>query len=155
MTFQHFLWSNWAEKIYLFSETYGETFWGLEMAKKTPPLVCSLQMSLLVGLSALWSKFWYTWSIIPIHRLLQYWKTEYFLFKQWYALACQLCKIYLLSFHCCLNVIWTLNCILTSSIFSKLLTNKLTQTKVGPSLVGSPWPRVLFTDSPWDCGRIK
>ena len=39
----------------------------------------------------------------------------------------------LLSFHCCLNVIWTLNSILTSSIFSKLRTNKLTNTVVGPS----------------------
>ena len=59
---------------------------------------------------------------------------------------------YLLSFHCCLNVIWRLkfrwnktfllmltdrathlNSILTSSIFSKLLTNRLTKTFVGPS----------------------
>ena len=39
----------------------------------------------------------------------------------------------LLSFHCCLKVIWTLNSILTSSIFSKLRTNKLTRTVVGPS----------------------
>ena len=40
---------------------------------------------------------------------------------------------HLLSFHCCLKVIWTLNSILTSSIFSKLRTNKLTRTVVGPS----------------------
>ena len=67
----------------------------------------------------------------------------------------------LLSFHCCLKVIWTLeilqsalskykptlnylNCILTSSIFSKLLTNRLTQTMVGPSMLS-----VLFWASPW------
>ena len=52
---------------------------------------------------------------------------------------------HLLSFHCCLKVIWTLNSILTSSIFSKLLTNKFTRTVVGPS--GSVRLRQSFLSS--------
>ena len=46
------------------------------------------------------------------------------------------------------NLSFYLNCILTSSIFSKLLTNRLTQTMVGPSML-SVLALVTFWASPW------
>ena len=55
----------------------------------------------------------------------------------------------LLSYHCCRKVIWTLNSILTSSIFSKLLINSEPVTTVG-----APKSSVLLL-APWNNPNIS
>ena len=67
----------------------------------------------------------------------------------------------LLSYHCCRKVIWTLNSILTSSIFSKLLINREPVTTVGApkssELLLAPWNKLIWNitkTSNTTCGTI-